>query len=228
MERFQRNIELFGEEKCRKIGTKSILIAGLGGVGGYVVEALARLGVGKLILVDFDTVETSNINRQIIALDSTIGHKKTELFRKRVLDINPKCEVVVYESFIDKEHLNFFNEHQIDFVVDAIDTINSKILLIQKAQEKNIPIVSCMGMANRIDATKITITTLNKTENDPVAKKIRYLCRKENIDLKKVKVVCSTELPFAEVKETLPSCVIVPSVAGIICAQVVLKEIFNL
>ena len=227
MDRFQRNIQLFGEEKCRLLGTKTVLVAGLGGVGGYAVEALARLGFGKLVLIDFDTVDTSNINRQIIALDSTIGCKKTELFKTRIKEINPCCEVITYNSFINKDSLEFFEEHKIDYIVDAIDTLESKILLIKKAQELNIPIVSCMGMANRIDATKIIETTLNKTEYDPVAKKIRYLCRKENIDLKNIKVVCSKEEPFTEVDKVLPSCVIVPSVAGIICAQVVLKEIFN-
>lgn len=227
MERFQRNFQLFGKEKCRLLGTKTILVAGLGGVGGYAVEALARLGFGKLILIDFDTVDVSNINRQIIAFDSTIGCKKTELFKSRIKEINPDCKVITYDSFINKETLGFFDEHQLDYVVDAIDTLESKILLYKKSQELNIPIVSCMGMANRIDATKVIETTLNKTEYDPVAKKIRYLCRKENIDLKSIKVVCSKEPPFTEADKILPSCVIVPSVAGIVCAQVVLKEILN-
>ncbi len=224
-DRFLRNKMFLGEETTDLIFSKTVLIVGLGGVGGYAAEAVARLGFGTIILVDYDVVDITNINRQIIALEDNIGKKKTALFKERIGLINPAVTVIVYDCFLDEEHLTMFDDFKIDYVVDAIDTITSKILLMKKCEEKNIFIASSMGMANRLDPTLIKCTKLHKTEGDPVAKKVRELGRKCNLDLKKINVVCSTEIPVNAATKPLPSLMLVPAAAGLACAYTIIKAI---
>ena len=185
---------LLGEENFKRLQNSSVMIVGLGAVGGYVLEALARSGIGHLILVDFDKVEESNINRQILALGSTIGQKKSELAAKRVKDINPDCKVEVRDMFVNAETLPELLEQKVDMVVDAIDSLNPKCGLMQALTEKQIPFISSMGAALKTDTTSIKLQTLDKTKNCPLAKFIRKRLKHRGCDLHKIWCVSSDEV----------------------------------
>lgn len=192
--RFMRTEALLGEENFKRLQNSSVMIVGLGAVGGYVLEALARSGIGHLILVDFDKVEESNINRQILALGSTIGQKKSELAAKRVKDINPDCKVEVRDMFVNAETLPELLEQKVDMVVDAIDSLNPKCGLMQALTERQIPFISSMGAALKTDTTSIKLQTLDKTKNCPLAKFIRKRLKHRGCDLKKIWCVSSDEV----------------------------------
>ena len=192
--RFMRTQALLGEENFKRLQNSSVMIVGLGAVGGYVLEALARSGIGHLILVDFDKVEESNINRQILALGSTVGQKKSELAAKRVKDINPDCKVEVRDMFVNAETLPELLEQKVDMVVDAIDSLNPKCGLIQALTERQIPFISSMGAALKTDVTSIKLQTLDKTKNCPLAKFIRKRLKHRGCDLKKIWCVSSDEV----------------------------------
>ena len=238
-DRFSRNDLYFGKDKSDKLRKIKVCVLGLGGVGSYAVEALARLGVEDFVILDKDNVDITNLNRQIIALDSTVGKEKCEVVRQRILDINPNAKVKAYSVFYSKDNSDIVLEEKVDYVVDAIDTISCKWELIKKCLDNNIKFVSCMGMGNREDLRKIDITTLDKTNYDPVAKKLRELARKENRskDMKKISVVFSNEQPKKQkefvkddgniLKEKCPpsSIIFVPSVAGMICAYYIYQDI---
>lgn len=192
--RFMRTQALLGEENFKRLQNSSVMIVGLGAVGGYVLEALARSGIGHLILVDFDKVEESNINRQILALGSTIGQKKSELAAKRVKDINPDCKVEVRDMFVNAETLPELLEQKVDMVVDAIDSLNPKCGLMQALTERQIPFISSMGAALKTDTTSIKLQTLDKTKNCPLAKFIRKRLKHRGCDLKKIWCVSSDEV----------------------------------
>ena len=209
-----------------------VAVFGVGGVGGYVVEALARSGIGSLDLIDNDTVALSNLNRQIIAARSTIGEYKVDAAKKRVLDINPECTVRVYQTFFLPETEDEFDFAQYDYVVDAIDTVKGKLALAQKAQKANTPIISAMGAGNKLDPTAFEVADIYKTSVCPLARVMRYECRKRGI--KKLKVVYSKEAPVRPVKDsgedsvrrdTPGSVSFVPSVAGLIIAGEVVKDL---
>ena len=189
-----RTQALLGEENFKRLQNSSVMIVGLGAVGGYVLEALARSGIGHLILVDFDKVEESNINRQILALGSTIGQKKSELAAKRVKDINPDCKVEVRDMFVNAETLPELLEQKVDMVVDAIDSLNPKCGLMQALTERHIPFISSMGAALKTDTTSIKLQTLDKTKNCPLAKFIRKRLKHRGCDLKKIWCVSSDEV----------------------------------
>ncbi len=189
-----RTEALLGEENFKRLQNSSVMIVGLGAVGGYVLEALARSGIGHLILVDFDKVEESNINRQILALGSTIGQKKSELAAKRVKDINPDCKVEVRDMFVNAETLTELLEQKVDMVVDAIDSLNPKCGLMQALTEKQIPFISSMGAALKTDTTSIKLQTLDKTKNCPLAKFIRKRLKHRGCDLHKIWCVSSDEV----------------------------------
>ena len=232
-ERFLRNELYYGNEVCEKLKKLKVCVVGVGGVGGYAIEALARLGVENFVIIDKDNVDITNINRQIIALTSTIGREKTSVIKERILDINPNARVKEYCTFLNKDNLNIILDETVDYVVDAIDTITVKWELMKLCLDNNINFVSSMGMGNREDLTKIKLTTLDKTDYDPVAKKLRYFARKEERtkDMKKINVVFSSELPKKQtkivaengetLKEVLPpsSVIFTPSVAGLLCAS---------
>lgn len=192
--RFMRTQALLGEENFKRLQNSSVMIVGLGAVGGYVLEALARSGIGHLILVDFDKVEESNINRQILALGSTIGQKKSELAAKRVKDINPDCKIEVRDMFVNAETLPELLEQKVDMVVDAIDSLNPKCGLMQALTERQIPFISSMGAALKTDTTSIKLQTLDKTKNCPLAKFIRKRLKHRGCDLKKIWCVSSDEV----------------------------------
>ncbi len=221
--RFSRLELILGEDNISFFGDKTIMVVGLGGVGGYVVESLARCGIGRLILVDFDTVDITNINRQIIALTSTIGKYKADLLEERVKDINPSIEVVTIKKFIDKDNISeLFDEH-IDFVVDACDTIMTKKLIIKNCLDKNIDFITSMGTGNKLDPSKLEILDIRKTVNDPLARIMRKFVKDEHIN-KKVMTLCSTELPIKTHIITPGSNSFVPSSAGLLISSYIIRK----
>lgn len=236
LNQFSRTELLFGKEVMGKFKNSRVAVFGVGGVGGYVVEALARSGVGTLDLIDNDTVSLTNINRQIVATFSTIGQYKTEVAKKRILDINPECVVNVYNMFYLPETADTFDFSQYDYIVDAIDTVTGKIGLIMQADKSGTPIISSMGAGNKLDPTMFEVADIYKTSVCPLAKVMRKELK--NRGIKKLKVVYSKELPLTPVSEDdekefkgtqkrpVPgSTAFVPSVAGLIIAGEVLKDI---
>ena len=228
-EYLERTTLLIGGERVKRLRQARVAVFGIGGVGGYVVEALARSGVGKLDLIDKDVVSASNINRQIIALTSTIGRPKVEVMRERIADINPNCEVRCYQTFYLPETADNFDFTQYDYVVDAVDTVTAKITLIMEAKEKKIPVISCMGAGNKLDPTAFRVTDIYKTSVCPLAKVMRRELKKRGVlDLK---VVYSEEIPqnsglFDENGKQIPgSIAFVPSVAGLILASEVIRDL---
>lgn len=210
---------LIGCDNIQALTNKSVFILGIGGVGGYVCEALARSGVGRLILVDSDIIDITNINRQIIALHSTIGRKKVDVMKERVLDINPNCEVEVYDMFLDSD-LSILNQESVDFVIDCCDTVSTKKNIISYCTSRNISFITCLGTAKKFDPSLLEITDLSKTYNDPLARILRKYVKDSRIT-SKVPVCFSSELP-ADVKE-LGSTAFVPSSAGLLIASYVIK-----
>ena len=213
---------LIGKEKVDSIREKCVLVLGLGGVGGYVVESLARSFVGTLILVDYDSVDITNLNRQIIALHSNIGKLKTECFKNRIKDINPLCNVILIDKFIDdSNYLELFN-YDIDYFVDACDSIRTKKFVIKYCLDNDIPIVSCMGTGNKMDPSKLSICDIKETINDPVARIIRKFI-KDECSGRKLKVLSSTEVP-KKVDGVISSNSFVPSSAGLLISSHVINE----
>ncbi|MEK3890619.1 tRNA threonylcarbamoyladenosine dehydratase [Bacillus sp. FSL K6-3431] len=241
LHQFSRNELAIGKQGVNLLQDTSVAILGIGGVGTFAAEALARSGVGKLILVDKDDVDITNVNRQLIALLSTVGQPKVDLMKERIKDINPECEVITLKMFYTEETYEEFFKHQPDFVVDASDTIAYKIHLIKECLKREIPMISCMGAANKMDPTRFMIKDIFKTHTDPIAKVIRTRLRKDGFK-KGVPVVFSDESPIVireEVKEEVgkqdseirkaqmppSSNAFVPSAAGLIMASYVVREI---
>lgn len=231
-ERFLRTEMLFGEEKMQKLANARVAVFGLGGVGGHAAEALARCGIGCFALIDNDTVSVSNINRQIIALDSTVGKLKTEAMRERILDINPTAQIETYNMFYLPENADTIPLSDYDFIIDAIDTVSAKIELAVRAEKLGINIISSMGTGNKTDPLKLTVTDIYKTEMCPLARVMRRELKARNV--KSLKVVYSTEkalkpLPTEEtLSKPIPgSTSFVPSVAGLIIASQVVNSIIN-
>lgn len=229
---FSRTALLIGEEGLEKLKNARVAVFGVGGVGGYVVEALARSGVGGLELIDKDVVSVSNINRQIIALHSTVGRLKTEVAAERARDINPDITVTVRNVFYLPETAEEFDFTAYDYVVDAIDTVSGKIALIEQAKKANVPIISCMGAGNKLDATAFEVADIAKTSVCPLARVMRRELKKRRIE--HVKVVYSKEEPReskAQDEETgkpIPASIaFVPSVAGLIIAGEVIKDLIS-
>lgn len=231
--RFIRTEMVLGSEGMEKLKDSHVAVFGVGGVGSFTCEALARAGVGKLTLIDFDTVDISNLNRQIHALSDTVGMSKVELMRDRIKLINPQCEVIIHPSLFNKDTADDIIDESWDYVVDAIDMVTSKILLIEICVAKNIPIMSSMGTGNKMDPTKFVVTDIYKTSVCPLAKVLRHELKKRRI--KKLKVVYSTELPRKPLplvvnadnprKQTPGSISFVPSVAGLIIASQVVMDL---
>lgn len=231
MEQFERSNLLISKENTSLLGSKTILLCGLGGVGSYVFEALVRMGIGNFIIVDNDTINITNLNRQLIATHSTIGMLKVEVAKNRALDINKNIKITALPLFINNNNINELFNFQIDYIIDAIDNVQAKLLLIEKASELNIPIISSMGTGNKLDPTKLKITDIQKTEYCPLAKVMRYELRKRNI--KHLKVLSSTEIPQKitakdnEGKNIIGSVSFVPSVGGLLIASEVINSLIN-
>jgi len=224
--RFKRTIQQIGLPNFELLSKSTVLVLGIGGVGGHAAETLARSGIGTLILVDKSRVDLSNINRQIIALTSTVGKPKVEVMKERLLEINPELNIITYFEFFDFETKSKILSHKIDFICDAIDTITFKIDIIKEALERNIPIISSMGMGNKLHPELIEISEISKTSYDPIAKVIRKKLRSERV-IGKVPVVYSKEEPFKVNQEvSYPSSnSFVPATAGIIMASYIVNEI---
>ena len=218
---FEREELLIGD-KINILKEKTILVLGLGGVGGYVVESLARCGIGNLILVDYDKVDITNINRQIIATYDTIGKLKTECFKERIADINKECNVTILNMFYGEENRDSLFNQKIDYVIDCCDSLNSKVILIEECFKRNIPVISCMGTGNKLHPEKFLITKLKKTEYDPLAKKLRFLLKNKK-ELLEVDVLYSTEQP-KPYQGKIGSISYVPSVAGLLLTSYVINK----
>jgi len=215
---------LVDNETNKKIKNTTVLILGIGGVGSFAVEAIIRSGVNNIIIVDHDIIEETNFNRQLIALNSTIGMKKIEIMKRRILDINSECNIVISDMFINKNNIDELFKYNIDYVIDAIDTITSKKLIIKECLKRNIKFISSMGTGNRFDPTMLEITDIRKTSYDPIAKIIRKMVKDENIK-DKIMVVCSKEKPHKINNRTPGSNSFVPSSAGLLCASFVINNI---
>lgn len=222
---FKRTEALIGVDALNKLKSVHVAVFGIGGVGGYIVEALARSGVGELTLIDNDTVKESNINRQIIALSSTVGAKKTEAFKKRLKDINPEIKVNLCDLFVLPENCREIDFSRFDYVADAIDTVSGKLAIIERCNELNIPIISSMGTGNKLDPTAFEITDIKKTSVCPLARVMRYELKKRGIS--KLKVLYSKEPPIKQDTRTPASISFVPSVAGLIIAGEIIKDIIK-
>lgn len=221
---FDRVISFVGKDNLEKIKKSAVLVVGLGGVGGYATEALARSGIGSLILIDFDTIDKSNLNRQIITNQNNIGMSKVDEAKKRIASINPDCHVITNQVFLNKDTINILDNYHIDYIIDACDSVAAKKLLIDYSLDKNIKLISSMGTANKIDPTKLAIIDIRKTSYDPLAKILRkYVIDKKTN--KKVMVVSSTESPIR--KDCLSSLVFVPATSGLLCANYVIKDIID-
>lgn len=244
---FSRTELLFGKEAMDKLAGSKVAVFGIGGVGGYVCEALVRSGVGAFDLIDDDKVCLTNLNRQIIATRSTVGKYKTDVMRDRMLDINPNVEVEVHKCFFLPENADDFPWDSYDYVVDAVDTVTAKIALVMKCKEKNIPIISSMGAGNKLDPTAFEVADIYKTSVCPLAKVMRRELKKRGV--KKLKVVYSKEQPIRPIEDMSISCrtncicppgaahkcterrdipgstAFVPSVVGLIIAGEVIKDL---
>ena len=217
---FARSIGLLGEDNFNKLQDKVIAVFGLGGVGGTALEALARTGFQHFIIIDFDKVDASNLNRQILYTSKDIGRDKVEAAKERLLAINPDVDAKVFKGKAQEFDFN----QKLDFVVDAIDDVEGKLYILQKCKENNIQTIMSLGMANRFNPEQVRVMKLNQTSNDPLAKKIRYLVKHNEIDIKDVMVVISEELPQKN-QEKLYSTMMVPSSAGLTIAKYILNRI---
>ncbi len=235
-DRYARLKMLIGGEPFEKLRNARVAVFGVGGVGGYAAEALARSGIGHLDLIDHDTVSFSNINRQIIALESTVGMAKTEVMKQRICDIDPAIEVRTFPLFYLPDTKDTFDFREYDYIVDAIDTVTAKIDLILSAQEAGTPVISSMGCGNRLDPSKLIVTDIYETKNDPLAKVMRRELRKRGV--KKLKVVLSTETPIKPLfnaqeaensgKRSVPgSSAFVPPAGGLLIASCVVRDLLQ-
>lgn len=220
---FER-VELLLEEKINKLKDKTILVLGVGGVGSYTVETLIRNPIKKIIIIDADVVDITNLNRQLFTNQNNIGLKKVDELEKRIKSINPYIEIKKIDKFIDENNIQLLFEEKVDYIVDACDSIKTKEILIKECLKRKIKFISCMGTAKKLDPTKLEITDIRKTSYDPLAKRIRKMVKDEKIN-GKIPVICSTEKP----KETkkLGSISFVPSVAGIYITSYIINDIIG-
>lgn len=232
-ELFSRSELIYGKEAMDKLNKCHVAIFGVGGVGGYVAEALVRTGIGKFTLIDNDVVALSNFNRQIIATKETLGKYKVDVMKERILSVNDKAVVEEKKMFVLPENIDEIDFSQFDYIVDAIDMVKAKLAIIKRANELNIPMISSMGAGNKLNPMGFVVADINKTEYDPLAKKIRFELRK--LGIKKLKVVFSKERPvelkeqqFNENKKPIPgSNAFVPSACGLLIASEVINDLIK-
>lgn len=225
--RNERTVMLIGEENMQTIKNANVIVFGLGGVGGYVVESLARVGVGNLTIVDFDTISESNLNRQIVATYKNIGNSKAKEMQSRILDVNKDINVAVIDKMITKDNIGEVDFSKFDYVVDAIDMVTTKLAIIEQAKLNNVKAISCMGTGNKFDPGKLKVSDISKTNYCPLAKVMRKELSKRNI--KDVKVVWSDESPKKDGAERKApsSYIFVPATAGLLIGYEVIKDIIN-
>ena len=247
LNQFSRTQLLYGQDNMRRLAASRVAVFGIGGVGGYVVEALARSGVGALDLIDDDRVCITNLNRQILATRKTVGKYKVDAAEERIREINPECEVRTYKTFYLPETQDQFDFHDYDYVVDAIDTVSGKLAIIENAKKAGVPVISSMGAGNKVDPAALEVADIYETSVCPLARVMRRECRKRGID--SLKVVYSRETPIRPLEDMSISCrqhcvcppgtvrkctqrrdipgstAFVPSVAGLIIAAEVVKDL---
>ena len=222
---FEREIKLIGEENLEKIKSKTVAVVGVGGVGGYAVESLIRAGISKLIIIDYDIVDITNLNRQIISLQSNIGKYKTDVIKERINNINPDCNVITINTKLNEENLYLlFNENP-DYIIDACDTLKVKEMLILECKKRKIKLISSMGTGNKLNPELLKITDIRKTSYDPLAKKIRKFVVDNKIK-GKVMVVSSVEQP-KKVEGVISSISFVPPISGLLCTSYVINDILK-
>lgn len=226
MNEFSRTESLIGISNLNKIKSSKVLVIGLGGVGSSAVETLVRSGIENIILIDYDKVDITNINRQLIAFHSTIGKYKTDVMESKIKDINPNCNIIKINKLIDSSNIDEIFQYDFNFIVDACDTIETKQLLIQKSHEKNIDLISSMGTARKLDPTKLAITEIRKTSYDKLAKRLRKWVIDNKINYK-IMVVSSTEEVIKTEDNVLASMSFVPNSAGILCAKYIIDKILS-
>ena len=231
-EQFSRTEMLLGAAAMERLSRCRVVVLGIGGVGGYAVEVLARSGVGAIDLVDNDRVALSNVNRQIIATTANVGQYKVDVSRERILAINPECKVTVHRMFYLAANADELDLAQYDYVVDCIDTVAAKLELVRQCKRLGVPLICSMGAAYKVDATAFRVSDISKTMNDPLAKTIRKRLRREGI--RHFKCVCSTELPqlvetaLEDGKRVPPSNAWVPAAAGLVVGGEVVKDLIGL
>lgn len=222
---FSRLLKLITEEDLEKIAMTKVLLIGVGGVGGFVLEALIRSGFRNITIIDGDVIDASNLNRQIIALQDNLTKSKVLEAKKRAYSINPNINLEAINNFLTKDNLEEYVNKDYDYIIDACDDIDIKVGLIKLAQENNIKIITCLGTARRLDISGIQVTKLNKTFNDPLAKKLRYLLKKENLNLNTL-VLFSAALPL-KTEQDLGSAIFTPGIAGLTLANYVFLDVIN-
>lgn len=222
---YERIIKLIGEENLNKIKNKTVCIVGLGGVGGFATEAIVRNGVGNVIIVDYDRIDISNLNRQIITNQNNIGKSKVQEMKKRIKSINPNCNITIIEEKIDSNNINLIFQNKIDYLIDACDTITTKEALIIECTKRKIKIISSMGTGNKLNPTLLEICDIRKTSYDPIAKKIRKFVTDNKIK-DKIPVVYSKE-QNPKFQGNIPSMIFVPATAGLLLANYVIRDIIN-
>lgn len=221
---FDRTEKLIGEENLNLIKSKTILLVGLGGVGGSCFETLVRSGIENIIVIDFDKIDITNLNRQVIAYNTNISKYKVDVCMELAKKINSDCNIKTYKIFLDETNIKDIITNDMDYIIDACDSIKAKEELIKISNEKNIKMISCMGTGNKLDPTMLEITDIYKTQNDPLARIIRKWCRDNKIN--KLKVVSSKEIPIIKDKK-IASMSFVPNTAGILLANYVIRDIIN-
>lgn len=219
---FERMISLIGKDKFTKLQTYNVLIVGIGGVGGYALEALARSGIINISIIDDDKIEISNLNRQIISSNNNIGLIKVDVAKERVLKINPDLNVHTFNENLNKDNIDAVLENKYDYIIDACDTVETKVLIIEKSLKYKYKFISCMGTANKTNPALLSITELAKTNNDPIAKILRKRVKELKIN-KKIPVVSSSETPIAS--KELGTNSYIPGIAGLLCASYVINDI---
>ena len=220
---YERIINLIGEDNFKKIQNTKILLIGVGGVGSFVFTSLIRSGVLDITVIDHDNVEITNLNRQLVANMSTIGKYKVDVAKDMASLINKDIKIKSINKFLDRSNINTLDKDY-DFIIDACDSLNTKLELIKFANQNNIKIISSMGMGNRVDASKIKITTLDKTNNDPLARNLRQLVRENNLNMK-IPVVCSEEVPIK--RKEVNSMITSPGIAGLLITNYIINEIIK-
>ncbi|MDD2238477.1 MAG: tRNA threonylcarbamoyladenosine dehydratase [Bacilli bacterium] len=219
---FERMISLIGKDKFSKLQTTNVLVVGIGGVGGYALEALARSGIINISIIDYDKIEITNLNRQIISSNDNIGLNKVDVAKERVLKINPDLKIAIFNENLTKDNIDSILKNKYDYVIDACDTIDTKVLIIEKSLKYKFKLISCMGTANKTNPALLSITELSKTNNDPIAKILRKKVKELKIN-KKISVVSSTETPIAN--KNLGTNSYIPGIAGLLCASYVINDI---
>lgn len=222
---YDRIIKLIGENNLERIKNTKVAVIGIGGVGGYAVECLIRSGIENIIIVDYDTIDITNLNRQIISDQKHLGYFKVDEMERRILNINPNCKITKMYNKLSIENLDELFKYSFDYLIDACDTIKVKQELIKRCLDNKIRIISCMGTGNKLEPSKLEITDITKTSYDPIAKKIRKYLKDNNIK-GKVPVVYSKE-QNKKFEGSIPSMIFVPSTAGILCANYIIKEIIE-